>query len=88
MTCNLLCDYVGIEEFVKAIIAVDIDPIYYCELLKACAVNDNGDAKITSLVISPQQGPTGTTFTAKLNFVSKNGTGTGELYFSIVSLTQ
>lgn len=33
--CNLLCDAVGIEGFVKAIQAADLDPIYYCQLVKS-----------------------------------------------------
>ena len=31
----------------------DLDPIYYCELLKTCPIKDDGDAKINSLVVSP-----------------------------------
>jgi hypothetical protein len=56
VVCNLLCDYVGISEFIKAIEHADLDPIFYCELLKACPINDNGDAKITSFVITPTSG--------------------------------
>ena len=37
----------------------DLDPIYYCELLRACPVNDNGDAKITSVTVTPKEGPQG-----------------------------
>ena len=37
----------------------DLDPIYYCELLKLCPINDNGDAKITSLTVSPPNVPKG-----------------------------
>ena len=32
----------------------DLDPIYYCELLKTCTVKDDGDAKINSVVVSPE----------------------------------
>lgn len=32
----------------------DLDPIYYCELLETCAIKDDGDAKINSVVIDPQ----------------------------------
>jgi hypothetical protein len=82
IVCNLLCDYVGITEFIKVIENADLDPIYYCEILKACPINDNGDAKITKFVVSPSQGPQGT-FTASLQYVSANGTGTGELYIGV-----
>ena len=37
----------------------DLDPIYYCELLRACPIKDNGDAKITSLTVEPKSGPQG-----------------------------
>jgi hypothetical protein len=57
--CNILCDVVGIEEFVKIIQNADLDPIYYCELLKVCEINDNGDAKIESFSIAPNIGPQG-----------------------------
>jgi hypothetical protein len=60
VVCNLLCDVGGIEEFINIINKADLDPIWYCELLKACKVNDNGDAKITSLTINPRSGPQGT----------------------------
>ena len=39
---------------------IDIDPIYYCELLDVCAINENGDAKITNTSVSPKSGPQGT----------------------------
>ena len=39
---------------------INIDPIYYCELLDVCAINDNGDAKITDASVSPKSGPQGT----------------------------
>lgn len=37
----------------------DLDPIYYCELLKACPIKDDGDATIVSLTISPKAVPKG-----------------------------
>ena len=35
--------------------SADLDPIYYCELLKACEVKDDGDAKINSVTVKPNQ---------------------------------
>lgn len=32
----------------------DLDPIYYCELLRACPVKDNGDAHILSFIVKPK----------------------------------
>ena len=34
--CNIACDVVGIEEFIKMVENADLDPIYYCELAKMC----------------------------------------------------
>lgn len=76
IVCNLLCDYVGINEFVKIIENADLDPIYYCELLKACPIIDYGDANITSFTVTPSQGPQGV-FVINMNYVTLNGTGTG-----------
>lgn len=79
VVCDLLCDYVGIEAFIKLIDKADLDPIYYCELLKLCPINDNGDAKITSLTVSPPNVPKGSTFHINMQFQTMNGTGTGEI---------
>ena len=66
----------------KIINQVDLDPIYYCELLKACTIFDGGDAQITSLDVSPSTGPQGK-FTVQVSYSSKNGTGTGELFIGV-----
>lgn len=76
--CDILCTIVGVELFIKIIEEADLDPIYYCELLKACPVKDNGDAKITSVTVTPKEGPQGQ-FMLGMTFTSKNGTGTGEI---------
>jgi hypothetical protein len=80
--CDILCDIAGIDEFVKIIEKADLDPIYYCELLKACPVNDHGDANITMLTVMPNKGPQGN-FEIQMKYVSKNGTGTGEIFIGI-----
>ncbi|XP_064603681.1 countin-1-like [Liolophura sinensis] len=84
--CDILCDVVGIEEFIKLIEKADLDPIYFCELLKVCPIFDNGDAKITMLSVTPSRGPQGTTFVVDLEFVSKNGTGTGQIDLEILAV--
>ena len=55
---------------------------YLIELF-LCVVNDNGDAKITTFSITPPSGVKGTTFNIEFAYVSKNGTGTGELDIDI-----
>ncbi|XP_066281985.1 countin-3-like [Branchiostoma lanceolatum] len=82
VACNLLCDIEGVKEFVNLIEKADLDPIYYCELLKQCTIKDDGDAKITSLGVNPMSGPQGT-FIIDVEYESKNGTGTGELVVDI-----
>ncbi|CAF1117688.1 unnamed protein product [Adineta steineri] len=34
--CDIACDAVGLDEFVRLIITVDLDPIWYCEMAKMC----------------------------------------------------
>jgi hypothetical protein len=34
--CLLVCDGLGLDEFIKEIIKLDLDPIYYCEIAKMC----------------------------------------------------
>lgn len=80
--CMVLCEVGGVKEFVKLIEKADLDPIYFCELLKRCPINDHGDAQITDLAIDPVTGPRGQrsiTFTIQ----SKNGTGTGEMIITV-----
>jgi len=48
----------------------DLDPIYLCELLNTCTVNDVGDAKITSIVVNPAKGPQGTTFAVRCSYIN------------------
>ena len=76
--CTVLCDAVGIAAFADFFIKADLDPIYFCELLNLCKINDNGDAKITKFDIMPDTQPQGI-FYGVLQYVSTNGTGTGEI---------
>jgi len=81
--CDLVCDVVGIEEFIKLIENADLDPIWYCEIARLCPINDHGDAKITKFSILPATGVQGTTFAIDFTYVSLNGTGTGEIDIDI-----
>ncbi|XP_025092587.1 countin-1-like [Pomacea canaliculata] len=80
--CDILCDVAGIEEFVNLIQKADLDPIYFCELIRQCPIFDQGDAKIKDLSVSPQVGPQGHK-TITFTIDSQNGTGTGELILFI-----
>ena len=46
--------------FACVVNSADLDPIYFCELLKVCKIVDNGDAKFTSLEVHPATGRRGT----------------------------
>eukprot|EP01027_Heterolobosea_sp_BB2_P025316 GEZU01038849.1.p1 GENE.GEZU01038849.1~~GEZU01038849.1.p1 ORF type:complete len:237 (-),score=90.50 GEZU01038849.1:25-735(-) len=84
--CNLICDAAGIDAFVHAIEKADLDPIYYCQLIKLCPVHDctGTCANITSITVNPPSGPQGTQFTVNIQFTVFNQTGAGELAIDIV----
>jgi len=81
--CNILCDTVGINEFVKIVAMEDPDPILFCEVFfKVCPINDNGDAQILELAVDPTSGAQGLrTISFQLN--STNGVGTGQIVLSV-----
>jgi len=81
--CDLVCDFVGIDEFIHLLERADLDPIWYCEIAKMCPVKDDGDANITKFTILPTTGRKGTTFAIDFSYISVNGTGTGEIVVEI-----
>jgi hypothetical protein len=83
--CNLVCDIVGIELFIKLIKKADLNPIYFCELVKLCPVHDCTGPCITidQVVVTPEQGHRGGTFQFDMIFTAHNQTGTGELGITI-----
>jgi hypothetical protein len=34
--CDLVCDGIGLDEFIRLIITADLDPIWYCEIADLC----------------------------------------------------
>ena len=75
--CNLACDYVGIQAFAAALKKADLDPIYFCQLLKACPHSDGGKAQIKAMSVSPSTGAIGTTFEIAVGFEVFNQTSVG-----------
>lgn len=85
--CSLLCDVVGVEAFIHLIDHVDLDPIWFCEEIKICPVQDCTTQQcvtINSLASQPSQGPSGQTFNIQLAYTVINNTGTGEIDFEII----
>ena len=82
--CDGICTIVGIKEFAKVLSKADLDPIYYCEILKACPVGrDDASITVDKAVVSPTAGPEGTTFAMQLQFTAVNATGVGEVEIGI-----
>ena len=84
--CNVLCDIVGIEAFIKLLDVADPDPIYICEELdQLCPINDKAAANLTTLSVAPTAGPQGTTFNIDAVFKVTKEIGTGQ--FVLACLT-
>merc|ERR1712093_883213 len=62
VVCNLLCDYVGIQAFIKLVDTIDPDSIYICEELSVCPISRNASASFKQLSVNPSRGSQGTTF--------------------------
>jgi len=82
--CVLICEYVGVDEFMNVINDTDPDPIYYCQEFDMCPVVNGGQVMITRTHVSPLSGPAGTTFNVSWTYKVVAPTGPGLL--SIVVL--
>jgi hypothetical protein len=82
--CNLVCDAFGIEEFVKLVEMVDPEPIFICEEVKMCSVNDNARGNISSIVAAPKSSPVGSTVTINVVYTVVNTIGTGQIVLEII----
>ncbi|EFC47159.1 predicted protein [Naegleria gruberi] len=84
--CSLVCDYLGVNEFINLIDKADLDAIYGCQLVSLCPVRNcklPTCAQFFNSRVVPQSAPKGTTFTAVTQLRVYNQTGTGELYFEV-----
>jgi len=79
VVCNLLCDYVGIEEFINIINETDPDPIYICQEMDACPVVNGGTVTINKANVVPAYGAEGATFNINMIYTVVNATGPGGL---------
>ncbi|KAL9652994.1 hypothetical protein ABK040_015509 [Willaertia magna] len=86
MACNLVCDYLGVTEFIKIIENADLDAIFACQELRICPIHDctlpQCAAFVNSRVI-PQVVQKGSQFTAITQLQIFNQTGTGELEYGV-----
>lgn len=84
--CDLACMGLGIDEFINFLINEDIDPIWYCQILDLCSIDDcQGDCIDIPMYITqpnkiPQGGVVQQYFTV---WVKKNWTGTGMFRFIV-----
>lgn len=82
--CNIVCDVVGVRGFLKALNQTDLDPFYFCELIKACPKGQpDANAKIIQVQSTPLAGPSGTKFSLEVDFSVLNATGVGEINLAV-----
>jgi len=82
--CDLLCEIVGIDAFIHIIDEVDPDPISICEDLTACGHSTNASANISSVSVSPNSGPQGTTFNIQAVYTVTSAIATGQVEVVVV----
>jgi len=82
--CILICEYVGVNEFINVINDTDPDPIYYCQEFDMCPIVNGGQVAIIRTHVSPISGEAGTTFNITWTYKVVAPTGPGLL--SIVVL--
>jgi len=84
--CNLLCDAVGIDEFIKLVDDADPDPIWICMEIKVCPTNDSASGNIVSFTTAPKKGPLGSRFTFTIEYNVTSDLGTGEIAIEILQI--
>lgn len=82
--CELVCGAVGVKAFVAAIDKVDLDPIYFCEVLHACpAAPDDAYLELVQVAAQPAIVAHGDDIQMGLELNVTNDTGVGEFSISI-----
>lgn len=77
--CSKFCHDVGMGAFLSAIKQSDLNPVYFCVILKGCFATDNGDATISSLYVTPSAIPEGGDYVITMILETINGTGMGQI---------
>eukprot|EP01133_Synstelium_polycarpum_P015963 gene15963-18977_t len=79
--CKGICDVVGVDKFWRIFTDDNINPMYACQLLKACEIVLNPAASFDTVTISPSTGYAGDTFLVEANFTVVNDTGVGQFAY-------
>jgi len=82
--CVLICEYVGVDEFMNVINDTDPDPIYYCQEFDMCPIVNGGQVAIIRTHVSPVSGEAGTTFNFTWTYKVTAPTGPGILSLVIL----
>jgi len=85
-TCIFVCTVIGEALFVELVKKLDLDPIYYCQLLSVCPIGDctGNCVNITNVKVNPNYAIEPATFDFTVNFKSlQNWTGTGMAYYQV-----
>eukprot|EP01124_Arcella_intermedia_P035274 TRINITY_DN893_c0_g1_i2.p1 TRINITY_DN893_c0_g1~~TRINITY_DN893_c0_g1_i2.p1 ORF type:complete len:245 (+),score=33.43 TRINITY_DN893_c0_g1_i2:66-800(+) len=93
--CTLVCTVLGDEVFFKLLNETDLDPIYLCQLLNTCPIDDCGPqcGVIDTVVVDPSEitippeDKDYVTITVKYN-ITKPWSGTGVVYYQMVQCLQ
>lgn len=82
--CELVCAGVGADVFIKAIQNVDLDPIYFCEVIRACpAAPDDAYLELVHASAEPAVVLHGGDISLAVELNVTNDTGVGEFSISI-----
>jgi hypothetical protein len=83
IACELVCSAVGVKAFIAAIEKADLDPIYFCEVVRACPKGpDDAYLELIDIAASPAVVAKGDDIKMAVELNVTNQTGVGE--FSIL----
>eukprot|EP00117_Sycon_ciliatum_P025115 scpid35037/ scgid20919/ Countin-1 len=88
--CDAGCIGVGLDEFIHILERVDIDPIFYCELVRLCPIVDcqGRCLSIRSMNVTPAEVSLGKPIKATVELQVYNKTGTGMTRVDIYNRAQ
>lgn len=86
--CQLVCDYVGVTQFIKLVEAADLNPIWLCQEARMCTIHDCTAAvcaQFKEFKAIPEKAPLESTFQLIGVLQVFNQSGTGENVIQIVA---